>query len=272
LPDTRSKVYSSFTVSLSSLAVSSSDSSDNQDYLSSTLPVVLDSGTTLTYLPSPVVKQIYATFDAVDDTNNTGLVYVNCDLLSRQKDTTFDFRFGDSSGPLVRVPMDEMVLDNVKGYVDIGLILPDLPFDDACSFGIQSLSGYYLLGDTFLRSAYVVYDLSNKKIALAQANLNATDSNILEITKSSGIPLVSGVASQGTVTPIPIPTSTGLSATGDQSKPTSAIPTVTVTQTPSDSASGNAAARAAPALNWEAAAVTLMAAFCSLAGATLFIL
>ncbi|KFY41714.1 hypothetical protein V494_02820, partial [Pseudogymnoascus sp. VKM F-4513 (FW-928)] len=37
-----------------------------------------------------------------------------------------------------------------------------------------------LFGDTFLRSAYVVYDLANNEIGLAQTDFNAKGSNIVE--------------------------------------------------------------------------------------------
>ncbi|KAI0487441.1 aspartic peptidase domain-containing protein [Xylaria cf. heliscus] len=263
LPDAQSKIYSSFTVALDSLKVNSSSSnSGGSELIGGDTPVILDSGTTLTYLPPNVTRKIYQAFDAVDDTSGTGLVYVSCDLLSSEKDTTVDFRFGDSNGPVVRVPIDELVLDNVKGYVDIGLQLPDLPFDDACSFGIQSLSGIYLLGDTFLRSAYVVYDLTNKKIALAQANLNATQSNIIEIT-TSGIPLVSGVAAQETPT-------TTRSSNSNQSG--GANNSGTDSDSADKSTTDSAAPRAVPALNWEAGTVMLVATLFSVAGAGLFAL
>lgn len=49
--------------------------------------------------------------------------------------------------------------------------------------------GIPVLGLTFLRSAYVVFDRTNQQIALAQTNLNSTDSNIVEIPgNSSGLP------------------------------------------------------------------------------------
>ncbi|KAI1186917.1 aspartic peptidase domain-containing protein [Nemania serpens] len=188
LPDAHSKIYSSFTVALESLKISSGAGSEGSDLLDEETLVILDSGTTLTYLPPRVTRRIYKAFGAVDDTGVTGLVYVSCDLLSSRKDTTVDFQLGGPNGPLIRVPIDEIVLDNIRGYVGIGLALPDLPFDDVCSFGIQSLSGIYLLGDTFLRSAYV-------------ANVNATETNVVEIG-STGIPLVSGVPAQQTPKPI----------------------------------------------------------------------
>jgi len=52
-----------------------------------------------------------------------------------------------------------------------------------------------------LRSAYVVYDLKNNVIAVAQTNFNSTTSSIVEFSAGeTGIPLVSGVASSAQVT------------------------------------------------------------------------
>ncbi|KAI0388570.1 aspartic peptidase domain-containing protein [Xylariaceae sp. FL0594] len=275
LRDAKTQDYSSFTVPLTSFALSDSTSAGQGYNISSTIPVLLDSGTTLTYLPPSLANQIYDALEVYDDSRNTGLVYANCDLLSDKGDATFDFRFGGTDGPLIRVPMDEMVLDNVKGYVALGLQIPSLPFENVCSFGIQALSDFYLLGDTFLRSAYVVYDLAHKKIALAQANLNATESHILEITKTYGIPLVSGVASQST----PSPSLIVPSASADRSRPTGSEPpskSASFDSTgdasrpdhpdrPTESNAANAGTQHIPAI-WGAGAVTMMAAFWSIAG------
>ncbi len=247
------------------MKVSSGSNSEGSDLLSEETPVILDSGTTLTYLPPRVARQIYSAFNAVDDTSVTGLVYASCDLLTSEKNTTLDFQFGGSDGPLIKVPIDELVLDNVKGYIELGLDVPDLPFDDVCSFGIQSLSSIYLLGDTFLRSAYVVYDLSHKKIALAQANLNATGSSVIEITAASGIPLVSGVAAQETQ-------STGGNNDAESSSTGADDASTSGTDANDESASDSAGPRVMPALNWEAATVTLVAILFSLAGAGLLAL
>ncbi|TRX98504.1 hypothetical protein FHL15_000578 [Xylaria flabelliformis] len=269
LRDTQSKDYTSFTVALESLKINSSSSnSGGTELITQETPVILDSGTTLTYLPSPIARRIYQAFGAVDDTRDTGLVYASCDLLSSQKNTTIDFQFGGPDGPIVRVPIDEIVLDNVKGYLNIGLQLPDLPFNDPCSFGIQALSGIYLLGDTFLRSAYVVYDLTNKKIGLAQANVNATGTNVMEIT-SSGIPLVSGVAAQET--PSKSSGSSSSSSSGSHTDDANSS-SGTGSDQATGSATDSAAPRAMPALNWEAGAVMLVVTLFSIAGAGLFAL
>ncbi|KAI1392246.1 aspartic peptidase domain-containing protein [Hypoxylon trugodes] len=235
--------YSSFTVSLSSVATTD-DNGTVTNYTQTAVPVILDSGTTLTYLPSSTANRIFRAFDAVDDTSGTGLVFVSCDYLSNDKNLTFDFRFGGSNGPIVRVPIDEMVLDNVQGYIELGLDVPSLPFDNVCSFGLQPNSDYYLLGDTFLRSAYVVYDLTNKQIGLAQANLNSTESNIVEVTES-GIPKASGVASQ-------IPAQQTTTSAGNAG-------TATSTSSPTGQSGSNVGTRAVPEPGWKALIITAVA-------------
>ncbi|KAI1408202.1 aspartic peptidase domain-containing protein [Hypoxylon sp. FL1857] len=269
-PD-RSGNYSSFTVALTSLSITA-DNGTVTNYSRTAVPVILDSGTTLTYVPESMASRIFRAFDAVDDTSGTGLVFVNCDYLSDNKNLTFDFQFGGNDGPVVRVPIDEMVLNNVDGYVELGLNVPSLPFDNVCSLGLQPSSDYYLLGDTFLRSAYVVYDLTNKQIGLAQANLNSTESNILEITQASGIPDASGVASQVSVQQ----TATGLPGTGGSTGTDSAgsgSPTVAVTSTSTSSGQSgeNAGARSVPAPDWEALVVAGVAGLFGLMGIGLVI-
>ncbi|RYP05828.1 hypothetical protein DL764_003539 [Monosporascus ibericus] len=264
LPDGRTGIYHSFAVALSSLTLNYTDGSSDT-VIQQPVPVILDSGTTLTYLPPRIADYIYNALGAVDDTWYTGLVYIDCAYLRNESGLTFDFQFGGDSGPLVRVPVNEVVLDNVMEYVEMGLpIPPGMPFaDDVCSFGIHpGDQGIYLLGDTFLRSAYVVYDLENHEVAMAQANVNTTRSNVLEITRD-GIPDVSGVASQATAEQ----TATGLPGPGGE------LPTVTVTASPDPDDGENAGPKtltAPPA--WEVAAVAAVAALSGLMGVGLFVL
>lgn len=110
--DKTSNAYTSFTVALSSLTVME-DNDMIQNFTRQPVPVIVDSGTTLTYLPTTMATRVYTKFQAVDDTDYTGLVYIDCKYL-KNTSLTFDFQFGGSEGPLIRVPVDEMVLDNVK--------------------------------------------------------------------------------------------------------------------------------------------------------------
>jgi elongation factor G len=76
--------------------------------------------------------------------------------------------------------MDELVLDLVTSGPAPMFSSGQYEGAEACAFGIQnSSSDPFLLGDTFLRSAYVVYDLVNNQIGMAQTDFNATASNIV---------------------------------------------------------------------------------------------
>jgi hypothetical protein len=78
------------------------------------------------------------------------------------------------SSPNITVMIDELLLD-----------AGDIRFRDgarACIFGIVPAGdSTAVLGDTFLRSAYVVYDIANHEISIANTNFNSTKDNILEI-------------------------------------------------------------------------------------------
>lgn len=252
----------SFTVPLVSLTLSINGSEDDSVSLSDAVPVILDSGTTLTYLPSSTVEDVYSVVGA-QYVDQYGLGYIDCKYMT--SDLKLTFQFGASDGPTVVVPADELVFDTVQTLVDAGYTTPrHLGFDsdDACLFGLLPSDDYYLLGDTFLRSAYVVYDLDNYRVALAQANLNSTESNVVEITNgSNSLPDVTGVASQVQVTQ----TATGLPGVGG-------LPTVTVTGTASSTGTGNAGVRSIPAPDWMAAAVASLTGLGVLAGGLIFAL
>jgi len=113
-------------------------------------PVLLDSGTSLTYLPTQAAQAIFQLFGATYD-EQAGVAAVDCSYGTQTG--TFDFAF---AGVTISVPLSEMVL-NTGGQV--------------CELGISdnvNTAGSSILGDTFLRSAYVVYDISNNTVSLAQ--------------------------------------------------------------------------------------------------------
>ncbi|KAL0937359.1 aspartic endopeptidase [Colletotrichum truncatum] len=201
---------------------------------------VLDSGSTVCLLPDSLTKQIWAKYDVFD----AGYGFVDCKWRGPLgADHFVDFQF---DGVKIRVPLEEMVLDNLGPIMDeIGGLLP---FTNPCMFGIQSgatfdvtSSRFALLGDTFLRSAYVVYDETNHLVGIAQANLNTTRSNIIELRAGeTTLPKATGVASQVT-SPAPTPTRT----VGGGLKPgeTETAGTTAASVTPTASESSNAAAR-----------------------------
>lgn len=271
-PNALSNSYTSFTVSMSSL-VAITNNGTTVSFTADTYPVILDSGTTLTYLPVLVAEGIFEAFNAYDDSEISGLVLVDCGYLNDSPDgIVMQYQFGGSSGPTINVTLDQIIQNDVQPYFDNGTLMipPDLPFpsDSICSFGIQvGDDETYLLGDTFLRSAYVIYDLSNKEIALAQSNFNSTSANIIEITASATtIPLVSGVASLVATTSDPASASKTIFAFGTGLASSSGSASAAATT------SKSAAVAGAPPASLEALAVTLVAGIFMLLGATTLIL
>ena len=131
------------------------------------IPVLLDSGTTYTYLPEDLYESLASEVGAQ---YIAGTSIVPCSL--RSYTGSIDFGF---SGYQIHVNFSELVVDayDIYGY--------PITFSDGeqlCFFGIfpdSGSDGSYVLGDTFLRATYLVYDLDNEQIGLANTNFNVTE-------------------------------------------------------------------------------------------------
>jgi hypothetical protein len=220
-----------------------------------TVPVILDSGTTLTYLPDDIANAISAGVGAVSN-RNYGVV-VPCELANTQGQ--LHFQFGNSeNGPTIRAEMSQFVLPFPS---DIG---PAPKFRDGrtmCRWGIRPAGqDPNLFGDTFLRSAYVVYNLEGNELGIAQTVFNATTEEIKQITAASSLPgatsTATGEAQQTVSGPIFNTDVGGDISSGATDVPTAATGTGlfdlgtgtgTVGATGAASSSAGAAARGLPA-------------------------
>jgi hypothetical protein len=161
--------FSEFFVTLTRLRLGSTIVEDDM-----ALGVLVDTGSTLTYLPDDIVETIYNMTNAVFEPQE-GVAFVPCALGDQPANMTFFF----SEPASIAVPLNELVID----LVDVtGRQLSFSNGVPACLFGIAPTQGSAsVLGDTFLRSAYVVYDLENHEISMAQTIFNTSDSDIVEI-------------------------------------------------------------------------------------------
>ncbi|KAN0077578.1 Aspartic peptidase domain containing protein [Elaphomyces granulatus] len=185
-PDSQSGQVTTMTVAWTSFSVTDPQSGTTT-FTSNNFaePAILDSGTSLTYLPTDLFNQVANIFDVIDDPEfSPGLV--DCEAFDEYKGT-IDFGFGGPGGPVISVPLSQLALPllNSKGK--------PMHFSNgkpACQFGLGPLTEDMpiLFGDTFLRSAYVVYDLDNKQIAIAPTVVNTTESNIVEIGQGDAAP------------------------------------------------------------------------------------
>lgn len=136
-----------YSTQMNSLTFKSGSTSNK--YSGSDLSVVLDTGSSLCLLPTSVVSSMADDFNAQQD--SSGLLEVDCSL--QDTDGSLDFEF---DGVTISVPFSQFILSS----------------GNSCILGVQAVesnSGITaLLGDTFLRSAYVVFDQTNMKISMAQ--------------------------------------------------------------------------------------------------------
>lgn len=182
--------YSQLIIALT--GVSLGNSSGTHSYSSSSIPagVLLDSGSSLTYLPDAIVNDIYNDLGVAWE-SQSGIGYIECSMASKNVNISYTF-----SSPTIHVGLDELVIDVGDLYFHNG--------KKACIFGIVPAgTSTAVLGDTFLRSAYVVYDLANNEISLANTKFNSTDNDISEIaTGTNSVPDATVVANPVTTAPI----------------------------------------------------------------------
>lgn len=171
-------------VSAMGITTSKGTQSPNSSYF----PVagVLDSDTTATRLPQSLFNVFASYFGASDPST----YLVNCSLASEA--ITIDYQFGGTGGPIIQLPVEEIVLPaldhNGKQGTDKGVPI--------CLFGILPTpdDGSIFVGDTLIHSAYVVYDLDLETIWIAPAKFDGTTSNGVEIDSNSFVDSA-GVAS-----------------------------------------------------------------------------
>jgi len=139
------------------------------------LSMVVDLGFTQTWLPTnitnvlfPLVAGLYTPAD--------GVARIDCAQANNK--TLLELT---TSWPQWTVPLSELVTVNPTGTSD-------------CVFGIQNadtigLNYPYTLGITVLRSIYMVFDLANGELSIAETLDNVTTSNIAQINSGiNGVP------------------------------------------------------------------------------------
>lgn len=190
--------YSEFFITLTSLTLGNDTIADDM-----ALAVLLDSGSSLTYLPEKYTDTI---FDEVGATyyEEEGVALVPCSIASESTNMTFKF----SDPAEISIPMSDLIIDFLQ------ITGRRLSFNDgteACMFGIAPATGTNVLGDSFLRSAYVVFDLDNNEISLAQSKVNATGTKVVEIgTGDDAVPSATAASS-------PVAAKSGLSTVSTSS-------------------------------------------------------
>lgn len=164
-----------FWVTLSKLDIKSETKNKTVNALDVPGQVLLDSGTTLTYLPSQSYQTILKDW-GVDIDPDYGAIIPEYKLHQLQ-DEYLEYNL---QGVKIKVSASQLFypaytgdnLNTVAEYPN-GQKAYELLIADNGN-GTEGL----ILGDSFLRSAYVVYDLPNLQISLAQADYSGGDAQI----------------------------------------------------------------------------------------------
>jgi hypothetical protein len=158
-----------WSVNLTSLTKRNGHASTEEPLLRRTYSAVLDTGSPNMYVPQALYESIAAPLNVTMRTyRNTS--YVPCELRSSPDSLHFTFAGKDGAeGPQVRVPYSEIIYP-----FGMPANLGEVRSEDGkalCYLGVLSNngSGIFLLGNSFIRSAYVVYDAGNLELRMAQS-------------------------------------------------------------------------------------------------------
>ncbi|TQV93077.1 hypothetical protein V2A60_003611 [Cordyceps javanica] len=200
----------SYAVNLGSFSV------DGMSLPSLKTKAILDTGATLVLLPGRVVDPVHEKLGVLS-IPSLSTPFIDCAAANKDTKTKFNFQF---DGKTISVPLKEMIINSFEGHQDI-FKDPRLGgrfknMDKVCMFGIASADHYKipqqsdpystgssssqgpeyaLLGDTFLRSAYVVYNLARQEVSIAQAYPKSNETNIVTLKANSAIPAIKGMDS-----------------------------------------------------------------------------
>ncbi|EFX04447.1 candidapepsin-4 precursor [Grosmannia clavigera kw1407] len=141
---------------------------------SSSLRVLLDSGSSYSYLPPSFIGALANTLNLTVSTTSSsttinGTIAIDCK--ATVPTGMVDFAFG--SALTISVPLADLIWVN----------------GDVCMIGIEPIGDdkIAVLGDDFLRSAYVLFDQDNQKIYMAEAANCGTHAQLLVGTISGNI-------------------------------------------------------------------------------------
>ncbi|POS77900.1 eukaryotic aspartyl protease [Diaporthe helianthi] len=133
-------------------------SGNRKMYPNSSMDVFLDTGSTLTLLPQVLCDALGTDFGSAG-IDQSGFYPVDCSLADLDGTVDFDF-----NGVEIKVPYNEFIRSSSNSFGQ-----------ESCVLGITPSESFTLLGDTFMRSAYAVFDLETNAIHMQQyANCGST--------------------------------------------------------------------------------------------------
>lgn len=156
-------------VSMSNMSLTPPDGI-SKTYPNTSIDVFFDTGATLTLLPQALADAIGKDFGA-SAAGSDGYYVVDCGLNDMAGTVNFAF-----NGVTIKVPYSEFIRETTSGSTT------------TCVLGIQGSTSFTLLGDTFMRSAYAVFDLEKNQIHMQQyVNCGSTPAAVTNVTQFVGL-------------------------------------------------------------------------------------
>ncbi|KIW12658.1 hypothetical protein PV08_09936 [Exophiala spinifera] len=186
--------YTRFEIALTAISLTDQNGTHKLTDDDFAVPALIDSGTVAQTLPQPVYDAILGGLGATNDPN-LGSPVVPCAY--GDAGIYITYTFGGPGGPSIDVQLSELL---GPGASDPSFYKGDVP---ACAIFINPATEDlgYILGDSFMRSGYFVYDLENNMMAIAQARLNSSEpEKIVAFSNGTDIP---GATSTNTFTNVP---------------------------------------------------------------------
>lgn len=145
-----------------------------ETFMSIPYPVLLDSGSTLISAPTVIADKM-ASFIGAEWSELDQIYTLQCPNNVTGVNTIFTFDFGD-------IDIEVQLVD---------LILPPQDSSNTCAFGILRGGNEFILGDSFIKSTYLVYDLDNYLISIGKVNDDVKSTKedfFIDIGKNGKIP------------------------------------------------------------------------------------
>ncbi|CAN6674940.1 aspartic proteinase yapsin-3 [Trichomonascus vanleenenianus] len=152
-----------------------SDGRAQEAMLQKPVTAILDSGTSLSYLPQDAVGNIHEYLNANPSFTIGEKYYCDCNVTAN-----LVLNFGPTE---IKVPNFYFLwpIETIVNPVVANFAFPA----NSCYIGIENSQpgmDFALFGDNFMRAMYVVYDLKHNRIAIAQSNLRG-DTSKIEVIK-----------------------------------------------------------------------------------------
>jgi hypothetical protein len=204
-------LYLSLNINMTSASVGGSNPiTGNPNASEFPASVLIDTGNPNLLLPTTLVASIYAAYSIQTLTLANGAKFGVCNCSLGSSPATLDISFPNLQ---ISIPFSDLVISPTAALY-AGFNIPaseELPAG-TCMFLVSPTNPLFgnILGDNFLRYAYVVVDLDSKQVGLAQSNPTPGTSNILAIAAGgSALPSVSAAGTAATPTGTGSPSGTG---------------------------------------------------------------